>query len=274
VRKQSTLSELYRPALAGFVSAVLLDACTSYGTQLLWPFSSARFAANIVAVVDPVVTLILLGGVVMAMRRASAGPARVAIAAVLVYLGVGALQHERAENMAQRAAVERGHVIAAHEVKPTLGNLLLWRSVYLTGDEFVVDAVRVGLRRQPTLYPGAHTRKIEPIDLVPPLTLHSVQTRDVARFSKVSEHYLARHPTRPNVIGDVRYAMLPDDTRPLWGIEIQPDRQAHHVAFHTFREFGPGERSRFFAMLRGTAADQLPALEPHRTPATGLGQRP
>jgi inner membrane protein len=272
-RKRSTLRELYRPALAGYLSALLLDACTSYGTQLLWPFSSERFAAGIVAVIDPVVTLILLVGVIMAIRRASPEPARIAIATMLIYLGFGALQHERAENMAQRTAAERGHMIASLEVKPTLGNLLLWRSVYLTGDEFVVDAVRVGLRRQPMLYPGAHAQKIEPIDLVPPLTLHSVQTRDVTRFSKVSEHYLARHPTRPNVIGDVRYSMLPDDIRPLWGIEIQPQREAHHVAFHTFRQFGPIERARFFAMLRGAAPDQLPALGPQRAPATG-GQRP
>src|SRR5687767_10225739 len=35
-RKRATLPQLYVPALAGYVSALLLDACTSYGTQLLW----------------------------------------------------------------------------------------------------------------------------------------------------------------------------------------------------------------------------------------------
>lgn len=259
MRGKATLTEYYWPALAGFVSAILLDASTSYGTQLLWPFTERRFAASIVAVIDPVVTVILLVGVVMAWRAAAAKRARIAIALMLLYLGVGWLQRERAEGVVERAAAARGHVIVRHEVKPTLGNLLLWRSVYLTGKEFVVDAARVGVFAPPVLYPGGAVRRIEPIDLVPPLTLSSVQANDVVRFAKVSDGYLARHPTRPNVIGDVRYALLPDDTRPLWGIEIHPERETHHVAFHNFRDYGKSDRQRFFAMLRGVAPERLAA---------------
>lgn len=273
MRGKATLTELYWPALAGFVSAILLDACTSYGTQLLWPFTDKRFAASIIAVIDPVVTVILLVGVVMALRSAAAKPARIAIAVMLVYLGFGWLQRERAEGLTERAAAARGHVISRHEVKPTLGNLLLWRSVYLTGNQFVVDAARVGILSRPVLYPGGAVRRIEPIDLVPPLTLDSVQAGDVVRFAQVSEGYLARHPTRPNVIGDVRYAMLPNDTRPLWGIEIHPEREEHHVAFHHFREFGKGDRQRFFAMLRGVAPEQLPALVPESKSRTTRGPK-
>ena len=38
-------------ATLGYGTHGLLDACTSYGTQLLWPFSSLRVAWNNVAVV-------------------------------------------------------------------------------------------------------------------------------------------------------------------------------------------------------------------------------
>src|SRR5690349_13057110 len=38
-------------SLAGYLSAILLDVCTSFGTQLLWPFSDRRIAANVVAVI-------------------------------------------------------------------------------------------------------------------------------------------------------------------------------------------------------------------------------
>ena len=253
LRRHTAFRELYWPALAGYVSALLLDACTSYGTQLLWPFTDKRYAASIVAVVDPVVTLALLLGVVFALRRATARPARAAIAVVVLYLGFGWLQRERAESFIEQAAASRGHAISRHEVKPTLGNLLLWRSVYLTGQEYVVDAARVGLLSAPVLYPGAAVRRIEPIDLVPPLTLNSVQAADVVRFAKVSEGYMGRHPALPHVIGDVRYSILPDSTRPLWGIEIHPEREHEHVRFRTFREHTKEDRQRFFAMLRGVA---------------------
>ena len=256
LRQREPLRSLYWPALAGYASALLLDACTSYGTQLLWPFTDRRFAASIVAVVDPVVTLVLLIGVIAAVRSRTATSARVAIAIVVVYLGFGWLQRERAESAVERAAASRGHIITMHEVKPTLGNLLLWRSVYLSGDDYVVQAVRVGFSA--LLYPGGSVRRVKPIDLVPPLTLNSVQANDVVRFANVSDGWLARDPARPNLIGDVRYSMLPNSTRPLWGIEIQPEiENQQHVAFHTFRQFGKPERERFFAMLRGVAPEAL-----------------
>src|SRR5687767_9431650 len=251
VRRRIALPQLYWPALAGYVSALLLDACTSYGTQLLWPFAQTRFAASVVAVVDPVVTVTLLVCVVIALRSASARAARVALVLVLIYFGFGWVQRERAEAFVARAAADRGHAIARHEVKPTLGNLLLWRSVYVTGSEFVVDAVRVGILSPPVLYRGGAVRRVQPIDLVPPLSINSVQAQDLVRFAKVSEGFLARHPSRPNVIGDVRYSILPDGTVPLWGIAVHAERETEHVEFRTFREFTADDRSRFSAMLLG-----------------------
>ena len=242
---------LYIAALAGYASAILLDACTSFGTQLLWPLSNRRYAASVVAIVDPIVTVILLIAVIAALRAASAKAVGFAIAATVVYLGFGWLQRERAESLVERAAAARGHEVTRHEVKPTLGNLLLWRSVYVSGNDYVVDAARVGVFSAPRLYAGGTAKRVEPIDLVPPLTLNSMQAADVVRFAKVSDNWLARHPARPNVIGDIRYSMLPNDTRPLWAIEIFPERENHHVAFHTFREWSAQNRSRFLAMLRG-----------------------
>ncbi|HEX2828472.1 MAG TPA: metal-dependent hydrolase [Burkholderiales bacterium] len=254
---------LFVASLAGYLSAILLDACTSFGTQLLWPFSDRRFAANVVAVIDPVVTAILLFGAIAAYRRRSASAAAVTLVLAASYLTVGWIQRERAETFIERTAAKRGHKVERYEVKPTLGNLLVWRCVYQAGADYVVDAVRVGAFSAPRLYAGGHARRVDPIDLVPPLTLNSVQAADVVRFAKVSNGWLARHPTRPNVIGDIRYSMLPDDTRPLWGIEIFPEREEHHVAFHTFRDWSGDKRARFFAMLRGVDPASL-AREPSR----------
>jgi inner membrane protein len=264
---------LFLAALAGYLSAILLDACTSFGTQLLWPFSDRRFASSVIAVIDPVVTAILLFGTVAAFRKRSASAAGVTIALTLSYLTFGWIQRERAESFIERTAAARGHEVERYEVKPTLGNLLVWRCVYQTGKDYVVDAARVGFFSTPVLYAGGSARRVEPIDLVPPLTLNSVQAADVVRFAKVSNGWLARHPSRPNVIGDIRYSMLPDDTRPLWAIEIFPDREQHHVAFHTFRDWSGDKRARFFAMLRGVEPASL-VREPARpNPRKSAGGR-
>lgn len=259
MRRRVAFGHLYWPALAGYVSALLLDACTSYGTQLLWPFTDARFAASIVAVIDPVVTMILLIGVLLALKSSATKAARVSIGVVLAYLAFGWVQHERAESLIARTAAERGHTIVKHAVKPTLGNLLLWRSVYLTGEEFFVDAVRVGVLSTPFIYAGGSVRRIKPIDLVPPLSMNSVQAADLVRFARVSEGFLARHPERPNVIGDVRYSMLPDSTEPLWGIAVHAERESEHVEFRTFREFTQEDRQKFFAMLRAAPPETVGA---------------
>ena len=266
-RRTMRPGELYWPALAGYVSALLLDACTSYGTQLLWPFTDTRFAASVVAVIDPVVTVVLLVAVISALGSSRGTAARVGVILVAVYLVVGWVQQERAESLIARTAAARGHTITDHEVKPTLGNILLWRSVYLTGNDFVVDAARVGVLAKPVLYPGGAVRRVQPADLVPPLTMNSVQAADVVRFAKVSEGFLAKHPSLPDVIGDIRYSILPNSTRPLWGIEVHAEREHEHVALRTFRDHTKEDRQRFFAMLKGVAPEQLvPAEKPKGRP--------
>ena len=50
----------------GYATHALLDTSTSYGTLLLWPFSNERFAWNTISVIDPLYTLPLLVGVLMA----------------------------------------------------------------------------------------------------------------------------------------------------------------------------------------------------------------
>src|SRR5262245_16845388 len=44
---------VFGAACVGYGLHGLLDACTSYGTLLLWPFSDQRVAWDIIAIVDP-----------------------------------------------------------------------------------------------------------------------------------------------------------------------------------------------------------------------------
>lgn len=251
LRGRLGLVPIWAFAMLGMASAGLLDACTSFGTHLLWPFSDARIAWNLIAIVDPLFSLALAAGVVLAWRSRSAGAARAALALALLYLGLALVQQQRAESALVALAAARGHAIERSEVKPTLGNIILWRGVYLSEDRFHVAALRAGVSGV-RIYDGGAVPRFD-ARLQSGLPPDSVQARDIARFARLSDDYLALHPQRPGVIGDLRYAMLPDSTAPLWGIAIDPATPDRHVEFVTLRDAGPDVRRRFLAMLRGTA---------------------
>ena len=51
------LKTVYVASFLGYATHGLLDACTSYGTQLFWPFSDERVTWNNISIVDPLFTL-------------------------------------------------------------------------------------------------------------------------------------------------------------------------------------------------------------------------
>lgn len=71
------------------VTHPLIDLFTAYGTQLLAPFSAARFAVNAMPIIDPVYTLPLLIVFLFALvTRHKAHAAQRAAQIVLVYIGL------------------------------------------------------------------------------------------------------------------------------------------------------------------------------------------
>src|SRR5215510_4472808 len=58
-KRKVPLKPLALAATLGYATHPLLDACTSYGTMLFWPFSEARVAWDLISIVDPLFTLAL-----------------------------------------------------------------------------------------------------------------------------------------------------------------------------------------------------------------------
>jgi len=249
VRRQVGFRTACAIAFFGYLPSGLLDACTSFGTHLLWPFSDVRTAWSVIAVVDPVFSLVLAAGIALTLMRGTAWPSRVALLLALAYLGTGWLQQQRARAVAMQVASTRGHDVARLEVKPTLGNLVLWRSIYESADHFHVDAVRVGVAAT-RVYPGGSVERFS-LRTMPLLDPTSTLWHDIERFTRFSDGFVALHPDRPTVLGDVRYALLPTSTVPLWGIELDPVAPDRHAAFVTLRETDATLRRQFLTMLRG-----------------------
>lgn len=228
----------------GYGTHGLLDFMTSYGTMLFWPFSDTRYAANIISIVDPLMTVPVVLLVLLAAIRRSPVSARLALGWAALYLTLGAVQHGAAERMARDLAAARGHAVERLTVKPTFGNILVWRAVYESGGRFHVDGMRAGIA--PRVFPGPSVAKLEPARDFPWLDPASQQFRDLARFEIFSQGYLARNPAAPETVIDVRYAFLPNTLGALWSIALSPDA-------------GP-ERHARYVTDRGDARANLAAL--------------
>ena len=245
LRTRLSFKPLYIYCLLGFSLSGFLDACTSYGTHLLWPFTDERISFSIIAIIDPLFSLVLLLALLLSWKTQLARYAQAGLLIAGCYLLIGALQHHRAEQFAMQLAEQRGHQPERLLVKPTLANLLLWRSVYQYQDQFYIDAVRVGLLADNHVYYGG---KLTKYSVTP--GLDELLRNDIERFSHFSDGFIAQHPEHSHIIGDVRYAIEPTSTIPLWGIELHPG-QSPAVSFRFFRQVNEEQKSRFIIMLLG-----------------------
>jgi len=250
LRRRLPLPRIYLYALLGFATAGLLDACTSYGTRLLWPFDAAPIAWSIIAVVDPVFTLILAAALFVAWRVRDRRWARLGAALAIAYLAVGLVQQQRALAVAQQLAFARDLAPQRLLVKPTMGNLVLWRAMAVVDRSVYIDAVRVGLSGRVQVYPGSVAPLLEP-DAWADLPAGSNAYRQLQRFHGYADRLLVEHPADPRFIGDLRYSMMPTDSAPLWGIVLDPSRPDAPIESQARRRRTPAMRACFTDMLLG-----------------------
>ncbi len=113
-----------------FWTHVLLDACTVYGTQLLWPLPFAPASWSLIFVIDPVYTLPLLVGIVGAwFGRARWN--RVGLALSTAYLLWCGAAKWHVESVVHGQLVTEGRADALVLTTPSPFNSLLWRVVVM-----------------------------------------------------------------------------------------------------------------------------------------------
>ncbi len=253
---------LYAFALIGAAHHGALDACTSYGTHLLWPFTDSPVAWNLIAVVDPLFSLALLAGLALALAKAKARFAWAGLALAAGYLIFAAHQQSQALEAARDLAAKRRLVPEHVLAKPTLGNLLLWRTLARTPERIYADGVHVSPWGGVRIYRGTSEARFtedSEIDWAPP---GSAARRDVERFRRLSDDWLAIDPRAPERIGDARYAMLPTLLEPLWG--IAPGEGDAPIQFVVVRELPKGGDKELMRMLRGQPLDETIGIRQFR----------
>ena len=262
-RPDVKFARVFAWSLLGVASHGVLDAMTSYGTRLLWPFSDERIAWNSISVIDPLFTIplaVLLG---LAVWKQSRKGALVAALWAIMYLAFGTLQQHRAEQIVSRWAddvgIEANRVIA----KPSFANLVLWRGLVDDGRRMHVVAVRILPGSEPRLWRGSavlhHDRDKKREERRDAADKTSRLEHDLERFRHFSDDWLFRYYSydhsgdeRSTVfVGDLRYAIDPAGVRPLWGIRFDPDQPSEPVRFERPARIVESERGAFVDRLMG-----------------------
>lgn len=221
---------LWAATLVAYLSHTLLDAATSYGTQLLWPFSRERFGWDLISIIDPVFTLPLLAGLIWSLRRQRVRPAILALGFGAAYLAFGGIQHARATAAQRDIAAARGHRPERFEVMPTLANNVVWRAIYVHDGRIWADRIRVGWFSAATVREGWSLPRVTTADLT--RAEQQRNRRDMfGRFAWFSEEWVARSPADASILGDMRYSLSADAFDPIWGIRFTAPGAATEVVW-------------------------------------------
>jgi inner membrane protein len=213
------------------LSHPLLDLCTTYGTVLLAPFSSRRFAIDAIAIIDPVYSALLAAALVLALGwGVGARSAHVAAASALAfstaYLVYGLVLNHEAERLASAQLVEEGIRPERMNAYPTLLQLYLRRLVARDGDEIRVGWISLW---NPRRVEWASFRQAEGV-----LVDQARQTREGRLFEWFTAgQNAAAVESSPRAamveIDDLRFGFPSEPRHGLWGIRVRFDAEGHVV---------------------------------------------
>jgi inner membrane protein len=223
----------------GYATHGLLDAFTSYGTQLWWPLSRTRVAWDFVAIVDPIYTGLLALGVWLARRRASPRSAVAALIATSMYLALGGILHARAVASARALAGQRGHELARVDAFPMLPVDFVWRTAYRAGGRIYIDEVRTPWFAPSTTHEGASIPVVEEANLAPDVTGDPRTLAAFRTFAWFCDGWVGR---ADHGFADLRYGIGTRSLDSLFVLELSPGA-ARPVQLVTHRP-SPGEAGR------------------------------
>jgi inner membrane protein len=142
VVRRAAFLPVYGMAVAAVVFGhILCDLWTGWGTRVLLPFSDRRIGLDWTGVIDPLVTLPLLAGAVIALSRRRGAwrrPLLVALAVSAAYVGARACVRAALE-----VEVDARYGAAARVFPAPLG-VLRWRYVAPLPDGFAAGFVEIG----------------------------------------------------------------------------------------------------------------------------------
>lgn len=227
---------LIMASIAAFATHAPLDIATSYGTPFFWPFDFTRISLDIMPIVDPLFTLILLIGMIVMTIKRSNMMGRLTLLIAGLYIAFAATQHNRALNAQLALSEHRGHKPEIVRVMPTPGNVIVWNSVYKTDDAIHTDLIRVPLSSEKAkIIEGKryYLMRKDQIYKNNKITADHRVAMDIANFEWFTDDLVAPLDSKKNnELADMRYLVQLQDNKPLWYLKVdykKPDEPGQLV---------------------------------------------
>ncbi|CDZ77723.1 hypothetical protein BN59_02013 [Legionella massiliensis] len=217
-------------ALIGYATHGLLDACTSYGTMLFWPFSETRVSWDIIAIIDPRFTTPLVLGTAWTVINKKRLGVFVGLSLAGLFMLFNIYQHSRAMSVANTYAQEQHLATNEFRVFPYLASSTLWRSAIISNNQIYVADILTPLFKKNQLssvgvFPLFRQQQL-PAEV---MQSHS-QLHDFTIFNWFCDGYVILAHQNPLILVDGRYLINKNPTIALWGIQFVPG-QPHVSSF-------------------------------------------
>ncbi|HEA22840.1 hypothetical protein LCGC14_0502570 [marine sediment metagenome] len=218
-KSTATFLDWTRLMFWGLLTHPILDAFTTWGTQLFWPFD-LRLAFQNIFVIDPLYTLPFLAFLILAMRQNRSSLKRlrynqtgliISTSYLLLSLLLKGVAHEKFIDALQVQGIE----YTAIDSRPTPFNTILWTAnvdtgnAYLIGNYSFFDSEEIEF----TVYPKNHQ------------LLGRLQENDtLKRLSKIAEGWYAITKIKDILFfNDLRFGLVsldPNETRFVFSYEL------------------------------------------------------
>lgn len=217
-------------SLIGIATHGLLDACTSYGTVLYWPFSLTRVSWDIIAIVDPMVTFPLVIGTALSVIFFKRYFVLISLLWVIIFVGFNIFQHQRAIEFASLYYQRLGKIQKIRAI-PELASSTKWRIIALIDNTIYSGVAYVPLWDIDQLKLGSKFSQFNQNDLPSNVIKSPTLMRDYQIFQWFTDGWLIKAPADKLIIADARYIVY-DPATALWGIGL--DASQKHVTKHRF----------------------------------------
>ncbi len=133
-KKEIAFYKWYLFFVFSFVSHVMMDCCTTYGTQLLLPFTNKLISWNNLSVVDPLFTfpMVIFFLMVWFINKESAWRRRIAKASILMsvlYLGSATVNKYNSVDVFKETLKTKHIAVTNFSTTPTMFTSWLWNMV-------------------------------------------------------------------------------------------------------------------------------------------------
>ena len=176
-----------------------------------------------------------------------------AVGWIFFYFSLGFIQYDRTYATAAELAQSRGHNPERLTLKPSFGNLILWKSIYKYENKFYVDAIRTV--QSTMICPGESIEEFNYEKHLPDLKKDTQQAIDIERFRWFAQDYLGFVDDK-NLVVDIRYSNIPNQVKPMWGLAINLELEpTKHAAWWTNRTADQNQLNIFKEMLTGSSCN-------------------